>query len=190
MPVLRQPHDHHRDFHARLRAETPTHAARGNQDRHVMMPSSAIDARPDTRSQPAVTKLASLPRIHQRSRHQSRRATPRSLAHTDVSNHAWPQADRGNPYNPASASPNPRQNPHSARGTAPAYVPRFRALALFGRRPQERVEGFVMPASKNLHNNGRHATFVKIHGQVVVVCPRRALVDCSKAERGTRTMTS
>src|SRR5216684_9027148 len=42
MPVLRQPHDHHRDFHARLRAETPTHAARGNQDRHLMMPSPAI----------------------------------------------------------------------------------------------------------------------------------------------------
>src|SRR3979490_3296943 len=33
-------------------------------------------------------------------------------------------------------SPNLPQNPHSARGTAPAYVPRFRALALFGRRPQ------------------------------------------------------
>ena len=123
-----------------------------------MMPSSAIDARLTLAllagSQPAVTKLASLPRIHQRSRHQSRRATPRSLVHTDVSDHAWPQADRGNPYNPASASPNPRQNPHSARGTAPAYVPRFRALALFGRRPQERVEGFVMPASKNLHRTG------------------------------------
>src|SRR6202163_3800498 len=110
-------------------------------------------------SQPAVTKLASLPRIHQRSRHQSRRATPRSLVHTDVSNHAWPQADRGNPYNPASASPNPRQNPHSARGTAPAYVPRFRALALFGRRPQERVEGFVMPASKNLHKSRQMTAF-------------------------------
>jgi hypothetical protein len=27
-------------------------------------------------------------------------------------------------------------------------------IALFGRRPQQRVEGFVMPASKNLHNNG------------------------------------
>jgi hypothetical protein len=25
-------------------------------------------------------------------------------------------------------------------------------LALFGRRPPQRVEGFVMPASKNLHN--------------------------------------
>src|SRR6195256_5289017 len=38
MPVLRQPHDHHRDFRARLRAEVPAHAAGGNQDRHLMMP--------------------------------------------------------------------------------------------------------------------------------------------------------
>jgi hypothetical protein len=27
-------------------------------------------------------------------------------------------------------------------------------LALFGRRPPQRVEGFVMPASKNLHITG------------------------------------
>jgi len=54
-----------------------------------------------------------------------RRATPRSLVHTDVSDHAWPQADRGNRYNPASASANPRRNPHSARGAAPAYVRDF-----------------------------------------------------------------
>jgi hypothetical protein len=31
--------------------------------------------------------------------------------------------------------------------------PRLRALALFGRRPPQRVEEFVMPASKNLHMN-------------------------------------
>jgi hypothetical protein len=30
-------------------------------------------------------------------------------------------------------------------------LPRLRALALFGRRPPQRVEGLVMPASKNLH---------------------------------------
>jgi len=30
--------------------------------------------------------------------------------------------------------------------------PRLRALALFGRRPPQRVEGFVMPASKNQNN--------------------------------------
>src|SRR5258708_10030890 len=29
-------------------------------------------------------------------------------------------------------------------------LPRLRALALFGRRPPQRVEGVVMPASKNL----------------------------------------
>jgi hypothetical protein len=28
-------------------------------------------------------------------------------------------------------------------------------LALFGRRPPQGVEGFVIPASKNLHKNGR-----------------------------------
>jgi len=40
MPMLRQPHDHHRDFRTRLRAEAPAHAASAsNQDRHVMMPS-------------------------------------------------------------------------------------------------------------------------------------------------------
>jgi len=87
-----------------------------------------------------------------------RRATPRSLVHTDACDHGSPQADRGNRYNPASASPNLRQNPHSARGSAPAYVPRLRALALFGRRPPQRVEGFVMPASENLHNSGHSIT--------------------------------
>src|SRR3981189_1736562 len=35
------------------------------------------------------------------------------------------------------------------------HFPRFRALALFGRRPQERVDSVVIPASKNLHNNGQ-----------------------------------
>jgi hypothetical protein len=34
--------------------------------------------------------------------------------------------------------------------------PRLRALALFGRRPPQGVEGFVMPASKNLHNKRHH----------------------------------
>ena len=42
MPVLRQPHDHHRDLRARLRAEVPPHAAGSDQDRHVMMPSPLI----------------------------------------------------------------------------------------------------------------------------------------------------
>jgi hypothetical protein len=32
--------------------------------------------------------------------------------------------------------------------------PRLRALALFGRRPPQRVDSLLMPASENLHNNG------------------------------------
>jgi hypothetical protein len=42
-------------------------------------------------------------------------------------------------------------NPHSTRGTAAAHIPRFRALALFGRRPLERVDSPAIPASENLH---------------------------------------
>jgi hypothetical protein len=36
-----------------------------------------------------------------------------------------------------------------------AYLPRFRALALFGRRPPERVVRLSLPASENLHRS-RH----------------------------------
>jgi hypothetical protein len=75
------------------------------------------------------------------------------LSDGDACDHGSPQADRGVRFNPTSASPNLRQNPHSARGTAPAYVPRFRALALFGRRPQDRVDSVGIPASKNLHRS-------------------------------------
>jgi hypothetical protein len=37
------------------------------------------------------------------------------------------------------------------------HFPRFRALALFGRRPQERVDSVVIPASKNLHKKATSA---------------------------------
>jgi hypothetical protein len=38
------------------------------------------------------------------------------------------------------------------------HVPRFRALALFGRPLQERADSVGIPASKNLHNCGRCVT--------------------------------
>jgi hypothetical protein len=34
------------------------------------------------------------------------------------------------------------------------HTPRFRALALFGRRLSERGDGLGMPASENLHTTG------------------------------------
>src|SRR6266581_8362223 len=103
------------------------------------------------RSPPAPPKLASVRWIHQQSRIQSCRSTSKPLARPSVLTHAWPQTDRGNRSSPTSARQPPWPNPHSARGTAAAHLPRFRALALFERRPPERVEGFVIPASENLH---------------------------------------
>ena len=49
MPVLRRPHDHHRDLRARLRAEAPAHTTfGGDQGRHLMMPSPPINDSYDT----------------------------------------------------------------------------------------------------------------------------------------------
>src|SRR5882757_1552427 len=45
-------------------------------------------------------------------------------------------------------------NLHSPAAPPVPHFPRFRALALFGRRPPQRVDSLVMPASENLHNNG------------------------------------
>ena len=72
----------------------------------------------------------------------------------------------------------PPSNPHSARCTTGANFPRLRALALFGRRPPQRVEEFVMPASKNLHNSR--------HGQQGCLRRRRFLVGTIKILTTTR----
>ena len=44
----------------------------------------------------------------------------------------------------------------AARGAAPAYIPPFRALALFGRRLQERADRVGIPASKSPHERRPH----------------------------------
>src|SRR5258707_9256677 len=43
---------------------------------------------------------------------------------------------------------------HSLHCRVP-YLPRLRALALFGRRPPQRVDSLVMPASEHLHMSGQ-----------------------------------
>ena len=48
----------------------------------------------------------------------------------------------------------PYQIPIAPAAPPVPNFPRLRALALFGRRSPPRVEGFVMPASKNLHRIG------------------------------------
>jgi len=48
----------------------------------------------------------------------------------------------------------PTSNPHSNRCQPVPNCPRLRALALFRRRPPERVVRSSVPASKNLHTSG------------------------------------
>ena len=45
-------------------------------------------------------------------------------------------------------TPHSAANPHRARCAASAHLPRFRALALLGRRPPQRVDDIVIPASE------------------------------------------
>ena len=46
-----------------------------------------------------------------------------------------------------------------------ATLPRLRALALFGRRPPQRVDSLLMPASENLHNCGHRVPFERARKQ-------------------------
>src|SRR6266436_5411074 len=51
----------------------------------------------------------------------------------------------------------PRLNLHAPAAPPVPHFPRFRALALFGRRPPQRVDSLVMPASENLHMSRHRA---------------------------------
>jgi hypothetical protein len=66
---------------------------------------------------------------------------------------------------PISSRLTPRPNPHSVCCTAAAHRPRFRALALLGRRPPQRVDGLVIPASEKPAHKRKWASDV--------VTPRR-----------------
>src|ERR1700730_2827948 len=82
----------------------------------------------------------------------------------------------------------------------PAALPRhylltrFRALALFGRRPAERVVRSVLPASENLHNSrpsGRRSrTSRRLHPES---CPYNGAPACyrhSRRKGGTQGWTA
>jgi hypothetical protein len=118
IPVLRQPHDHHRDFRVRLRAEVPPHAAGGNQDRHLMMPSPSIytysNARHSYRLSGGIARCAAF-----NSRHTTNPVVlPADRSFTPT--HAT--LIRRKPI-AATASIQPQQarTLRSARGAAPAY---------------------------------------------------------------------
>ena len=157
LPALRRPHDRHRDLRARLRAEVAPDA---EQDRHIMSQTAR-----ERRRFPVPMRWLHAGSDLSRRNHANQRAD-RSL----ISSSALPEI----PVARFQAPPHPSRsagrflsapihhrarrrtsNPHSARCPPVPNLPRLRALALFGRRPPEHVAPLVMPASKNLHTNGR-----------------------------------
>jgi hypothetical protein len=154
VPVLRRPHDHHGDFRAAA-TEVPPHAAGGNQDRHLMMPSPSIYTYGNARH--SYRLLAGIAQARIAALHSIAVARPIQSRHPQVARSHRPMrpsfaASRSRqPLQSNLSKPEPAANPHSARRSAPAYFPRLRALALFGRRPPQRVDSLVVPASEKLH---------------------------------------
>src|SRR4029077_9766429 len=66
-------------------------------------------------------------------------------------------------------------NPHSVRDTAATHLPRFRALALLGRRPPQRVDGLGIPASEKPAHHRKSVDFSitsSVHAREVLVSPQ------------------
>ena len=160
--MLRRPHDHHRALRTRLNpALSPKPANASDQDRHLMMTVHPI-AMPQCRS---FLSLGS-------AEHASARANSLLACNKLPLDRCFlaPRSDHRKSARAlhAAQSPPPLASRCPARGTLPAqipiaelaarpteaYLPRFRALALFGRRPPERVVRSSLPASENLHNSG------------------------------------
>src|ERR1700738_3715274 len=79
----------------------------------------------------------------------------------------------------------PRLNLHSARGTAGAPLPAISCLGVFGRRPPQRVDSIVMPASENLHKR-RHHYFAS---EIDFATARAERMNCWASGLGVRFLT-
>ena len=137
MPVLRRPHDHHRNLRARLPAQMPPATAGRDQDRHLMM-QHLRSPPPKNRSsislarRPATIVLAPPPHPTALLSRQSTTLDPRARLRSTIV-----RASRPPPHSPSSpsrlahiAAPT-RSNPHSARGTAAPPSPAISCLGAF-----------------------------------------------------------
>jgi hypothetical protein len=157
VPLLRWTHVHHRDLRARQRAKVPTSAGR-DQDRNLMMLSSLIQHRTEARHFGRLSP-GSTPRLRRSASLGGRAGANEriALARQDL------RCDRGPRYELTRSHRQRRLNfpnthadtkSHSPAELSVPHTPRFRALALFGRRLSERGGGLGMPASKSLHITG------------------------------------
>jgi hypothetical protein len=91
-------------------------------------------------SGPATPVLVAARQSRPCSPHDCPRATGDRPANHDTHPHPCSQKDRTRAQRRNSSPLGARPNPHSARRTALPHFTRFRALALFGRRPLQRVD--------------------------------------------------
>jgi len=155
LPVLRRPHDHHRDLRAWTRAAISTDRSDcRDQDRHLMTsapkPPHWKAARPrswiSTGHDGARRDIASPPVLAR----QSSFVDPARLL-------AGASPAHGNLRNARSQRccwPRPRSNPHSARG-ADSLTIAVSSLEVFVRRPRSMSHHRHGPASENLHKTGK-----------------------------------
>ena len=99
-------------------------------------------------SRPAAPALASDRQSRPRSHGEYCHAALDRRVYSCMHRRSLAKSDRVELCAPISSSLAPRPNPHSVRCTAATHLPRFRALALLGRRPPQRVDCLVIPASE------------------------------------------
>src|SRR4029077_6355682 len=116
-------------------------------------------------SRPAASTLASGRQSRPHSRREPGHAASVRRVYSCTHRRSLGKSDSVDRRAPISSSLAPRPNPHSVRGTAATHLPRFRALALLGRRPPppppvfcplalpgrrppQRVDDLVIPASE------------------------------------------
>ena len=164
--MLRWPHDHHRDFRARLSAQAHSGI---DQDQLLMTPSPLIDDRTRTnrsrRRSTGNARARARPPIFVRPHAANvAAATRRRLANRRTHR----QNDRPNRFNPNSSSQPPRPNPHSARGTAVTCSTAISCLGAFRTPAASAAARSSTPASENLHTS-RTSRRVAFHADKISV---------------------
>ena len=144
MPMLRRPHDHHRDLRAWLPAKASPHTCSAdNPDRHLMRPSPPLDNCSDTchprrlSAGSARTRVGApeLPAL-------SQRILSCSVQPTRLGLHA-----------PSLSRQKRSRRPLRSNLLKPDPAARFRALALLGHRPPQPVDDVSCRRPRNLHRS-------------------------------------
>src|SRR5882672_8329503 len=156
MPLLRRPHDHHRELRARLLSALPS--CRLMQHRHVMTTihtTQSRNARRSRQSSSAHDDARSNPKLHPQLDRSSSFEAGRSATAGRPSNALNSTAAFDRPRRIIDRSPAPIKSPQVIAAPPTYPCPRFPPLEAFGRRPSEpAAPSLIGPASETLHTPG------------------------------------